>query len=764
MDEIIRVNKSNLCKICGKPDWCGYTKDGKIAICMRIENEYPSKNGGWIHYLESTSIKNYYTEIELIPYHDHPKANPDTLHKVYSKFLDSLSIALNHHQDLIENRLIREETIKQHGYKSLPDQNRYETAQKLVDKFGIKTMSTIPGFMVIDHGKGPYPTFAGKSGILIPIKDIKERIIGLQIRIDNIENPKDRYRWFSSIDRANGTSSGAPAHVAYPLRKIKDKIWITEGALKANIAANRLGEIVIGVAGVSNWKAGNVLEILKELEANTVIIAYDADGLINPVVKFHGGNLAKACREAGYFVQIASWPLQSGKGLDDLLLNGREPEVKTWLEEIPEVKPIEERDLEPYPDLIPDVKWPVLSEEAFYGLAGDVARTIDPHTESDPAAILLQFLVTFGSRAGRKPYFKVERDSHYGNLFAVMVGASSKARKGTSFGWIKDLFKDADPKFETPPGGLVSGEGLIFHVRDPIYEMVKDSKTRELKETCKDEGVEDKRLLIYESEFSSVLKVLKREGNTLSEILRQAWDSGDLNTLAKNSKTKATSAHVSLIGHITSQELKKEIDEVSYANGFGNRILWCLVRRSKYLPEGSQVPEKEMNELKIRLHKAIEFAELIEEMKRDEKARQIWEGLYKQLSEGKPGLAGAMASRAEAQVLRLSCIYASLDQSAEIRIEHLLAAVAVWNFCFQSCKFIFGTALGNPVADQIREALKRKPEGMTRSEIYNMFGKNKASKQIIKALTFLLEHSLVKKQIRKTKGRPVEVWVSNEDI
>lgn len=411
---------------------------------------------------------------------------------------------------------------------------------------------------------------------------------------------------------------------------------------------------------------------------------------------------------------------------------------------------------------IPEVKWPELSEEAFYGLAGDVVRTIAPHTESDPAAILIQFLVTFGSRAGRNPYFLVESDPHYCNLSSVLVGASSKARKGTSFGRIKKLFKDSDPCFETPPGGLVSGEGLIFHVRDAIYEQVKDSKSDALKAICKDSGVEDKRLLIYESEFSAVLKVLKREGNTLSEVLRQAWDSGDLNTLAKNCKTKATNAHVSLIGHITKEELRKELNEVSYANGFGNRILWALVKRSQYLPEGSPVPEQEMNELKIRLRRTIEGTSSISEIRRDEEARKAWRELYPQLSGGKPGLLGAMTSRGEAQTLRLSCIYALLDLSEQIRLKHLMAAVAVWNFCFQSCQVIFGHALGNPIADQILQALKENPEGLTRSEIRDLFRRHKGSKLIVNSLTLLLENGLIKREIRQTKGRPVEIWISNE--
>jgi len=297
----------------------------------------------------------------------------------------------------------------------------------------------------------------------------------------------------------------------------------------------------------------------------------------------HANLVASSLYSIASEVKIIELPGLPEKGdVSDWLANGG---TKEQLERLVEQAPLWQPQLqateaqknvsEDELELIPDIKWPTLNEGALYGLTGDIVKTIEPHTESDPVAILIQFLVTFGSRVGRKAFFRVERGRHYGNLFTVMIGASSKARKGTSFEWIKDLFKVTDPSFQSPPGGLVSGEGLIFHVRDAIHETTLDPKTGNPQQICSDKGVEDKRLLIYESEFSSVLKVLKREGNTLSEILRQAWDSGDLNTLAKNSKTKATNAHISLVGHITKEELRKELNEVSYANGFGNRILWC---------------------------------------------------------------------------------------------------------------------------------------------------------------------------------------------
>ena len=120
---------------------------------------------------------------------------------------------------------------------------------------------------------------------------------------------------------------------------------------------------------------------------------------------------------------------------------------------------------------------------------------------------------------------------------------------------------------------------------------------------------EDKRLLVAETEFSSTLKVLKREGMTLSPVVRNAWDTGDLNTLVKNQPAKATGAHISIIGHITKQELLKHLEETEAANGFGNRLLWVYVDRSKILPEGGNLQDQDLVPIKKKVKAAVSFAQ-----------------------------------------------------------------------------------------------------------------------------------------------------------
>src|SRR5262249_55221174 len=157
-----------------------------------------------------------------------------------------------------------------------------------------------------------------------------------------------------------------------------------------------------------------------------------------------------------------------------------------------------------------DPPWPSpLAPEAFHGLAGDVVRVLEPASEADPAALLLQFLVGFGNQLGRTAHFRVEGDKHHGNEFVVLVGKTSKARKGTSWSRVNGLLRDAEEEWATQrvQTGLSSGEGLIWGVRDPIMkrERIKEKGEVRYEEVEADPGVADKRLLAVEPEYASVL-------------------------------------------------------------------------------------------------------------------------------------------------------------------------------------------------------------------------------------------------------------------
>jgi hypothetical protein len=412
-------------------------------------------------------------------------------------------------------------------------------------------------------------------------------------------------------------------------------------------------------------------------------------------------------------------------------------------------------------------RWPdPPSEEAFHGVAGEWVRLVEPHTEADPAALLLQFVVAFGSLIGRGPHCRAEADRHFTNLFAVIVGQTAKGRKGTSLGQVQAALKAIDTGWADTRimGGLSSGEGLIWGVRDEIRERVPIKDKRrivEYEEQVTDEGEKDKRLLVTESEFASVLQRAERETNTLSAIIRQAWDTGSLRVLTKKQTAKATDAHISIIGHITRDELRRLLNASETANGFANRFLWVCSKRSKCLPDGGALDQVDRSALTRRLQDAANLARTINLMERDSDARAIWHQVYPGLSEGKPGLLGAVTSRGEAQVLRLSCLYALLDGSASVRAVHLMAALAVWQYCENSARFIFGDALGDGTADEILRELRNHPEGMTRNEIREHFSRNKSAAEIARAVGALQEYGLarmVRGPEQEGQARPTERW------
>ncbi len=273
--------------------------------------------------------------------------------------------------------------------------------------------------------------------------------------------------------------------------------------------------------------------------------------------------------------------------------------------------------------------FPSIKQEAFSGLAGEIVRTIEPHSEADPVALLINIMTVFGNVIGKGPHFTVESDQHCLKLFPVLVGETAKGRKGTSWGYPKKLFKMVNPGWidNNVLSGLSSGEGLIWAVRDPVE---KGGKVVNTEKVIVDEGVKDKRVLVLEPEFASVLKVLSREGNTLSSIIRQAWDGDDLRTLTKNAPVKATGAHISILGHITKQELIRYLSETESCNGFGNRFIFLCVKRSKCLPDGGGYVD--FDPLVSKLESAIEFSKTVNEIRKDQDARSIWHEVYPTLS------------------------------------------------------------------------------------------------------------------------------------
>jgi hypothetical protein len=242
--------------------------------------------------------------------------------------------------------------------------------------------------------------------------------------------------------------------------------------------------------------------------------------------------------------------------------------------------------------------------------------------------------------------------------------------------------------------------------------------------------------MLDEREFSSALDSMKREGNVVSRIIRDAWDDPlVLRTLTKHSPLKVTKPFLSIVGHITIDELRQKLDQNSAANGFGNRFLFGCVERSKLLPHGGALDPAEVERLGAATRERLEAAQKGERIAMAAEAAQLWEEVYPRVSEGRAGLLGSLTARAEAQTVRLALIYALIDGAAAIEATHLEAALALWAYCDSSALYIFREFSGNPQADAIARALRGAgAAGMSRTDIHRLFHSHATAGAINSAL------------------------------
>lgn len=391
--------------------------------------------------------------------------------------------------------------------------------------------------------------------------------------------------------------------------------------------------------------------------------------------------------------------------------------------------------------------WPAPPAPAVYHeLLGEIVKRIAPHTEADPVAILTQLLVAFGAAAGRGAWFTVEATRHHANEFMLLVGDSSKARKGSSWDHVQRLIADVDPRVASRIlTGLSSGEGLIWSVRDPSGQ---------------DPGISDQRLLVIEPEFASVLKASAREISTLSPTLRSAWDGRPLAILTRTAPARATGAHIALIGHITQAELRRHTTTIELANGYLNRILIIACRRQRLLPEGGHHDPLHATGLTRLLAATLKHAQTAGQVCLDPGARELWHRAYQQLAQPRDGILGQITARAEAHTIRLALLYALADGKRQIAPPHLNAALALHDYATRSAGWALTGATGQPLAEQIHTALRHTPAGLTRSQISDALKHNQPAGQIDDALRTLHAAGRATFTQIATGGRPAQLWTA----
>jgi len=421
---------------------------------------------------------------------------------------------------------------------------------------------------------------------------------------------------------------------------------------------------------------------------------------------------------------------------------------------------------EPQPPAVPqEQSFPVLHSDALHGLAGDVVAACTQDTEATPPGVLFYFLLRFGCQIGAFPYVPVGEEKHHARLNVVLVGKSAKARKGTSMRPVDAIFEEVAKHglstVDVRNSNLSSGEGLVAAVRDDSTELDKDGNTRY-------PGVHDKRCLMVSEEFASALASMKRQGNTLSAVIRSLWDIGNADIVTKSEQIKTTGAHVSLMCHITEVELVEMLESKELFNGFANRFLWVKVRREKKIAIPKKIDPAIKADIAKRIAHALQAGGQTKPVALDDEAHAYWESLYQELSEdeGKGASHDGATSRAEPYVLRLALIYALLDCSDTITSTHLRAAKACWDYCDASAGQVFASkTTKKELTKQGRILQTLWQEGpCSTTRLYESFNRNISRDELHKLLDTMEKAKMIRKEDQKPEtGKPSVVWYVSDN-
>lgn len=336
---------------------------------------------------------------------------------------------------------------------------------------------------------------------------------------------------------------------------------------------------------------------------------------------------------------------------------------------------------------------PTPTPDMFYGVLGWLGQQAAEGTEVNPVAAMAAAMSWLSAGMGRNPYIAVGDECHHLRLYSLHVGRSSRGGKGMALGLLKRVIKalsevdapESAPQMHT--GGLSTREGLALLIHDGY----KDGKEEV-------PAIEDKRLFIIESEFANVLAQGKREGNTLSTCLRDAWDGIGIRPAIKSSRIWASRPHIAMHGSITPTELRTKMGTGDLTNGFANRFLMVWGERTSTIPFPSRASDTAVdalaNEFRAVLRHGLAGYPTNTEARRltlSRSATGLYVDSYRSFATPHPGgemISGLLQRRAP-MMLRIAGLFAMADMTWEISREHMDAAWAWMNYYAQSVHMIF---------------------------------------------------------------------------
>jgi hypothetical protein len=255
--------------------------------------------------------------------------------------------------------------------------------------------------------------------------------------------------------------------------------------------------------------------------------------------------------------------------------------------------------------------------------------------------------------------------------------------------------------------GLSSGEGLVHAIRDDRPYINDDGEEAILK------GVDEKRMLINLSEFGGALAMMRRPGNSLSQVLRDSYDANPMEFSGKTSPESVAQHHIVLSASVTPAELAGLLfdgkDSAQQAdNGLANRPVYCYVRRVKLVsrPVRSGGLESFAETVWANVLKVYE-ALCPREIHRSSEIRFTadgaaeWDAQYRHLDamRGSTEKAAKLHGRVTTNGRKLAAILALANGEHEVSAECVKAAVAWMTYASATVDVVVSA-----VEDRIRQA------------------------------------------------------------
>jgi hypothetical protein len=257
----------------------------------------------------------------LLPSVQRPSAA--ALDRAYQALFDSLPLD-RADRAALRARGLTDAAIEVNGYATLPLQGRAYLARRVIDVVGEDVARAVPGIVwkTNDAGRGWW-SVGGSPGLLIPARDVLGRIVAVKVRRRELAAGQPRYLYLTSSARG-GASAESALHVPLAARAMRDlgaeRLVITEGELKADVATALSGWPVVSIPGVGAWRGAIALAVTSG--ARVVAVALDMDARTNPIVARVQRELVLALRARVERVELWRWDPRF-KGLDDYLARPR---------------------------------------------------------------------------------------------------------------------------------------------------------------------------------------------------------------------------------------------------------------------------------------------------------------------------------------------------------------------------------------------------------------------------------------------------------